>query len=126
MLRVSVLALVTGCAVERLSAPVDPARAIPVDSRPVATHLCIDECGQPAIRRYLLIIDGMRLRMPEDSLAINDLTARIPESEIAEIELFKGTSTTKKYATDGRPAIVVTTKRRAPLRPQDAAAKRGA
>jgi hypothetical protein len=49
--------------------------------------------------------------MPEDSVAINELTARLPASEIEDIEIFKG----QKYATDGRPAIVVITKR-APLR----------
>lgn len=113
ILRQIVLALVMGCAAERLSGPIDAARIVPADPRPVATHICIDECGQPPIRTYLLIIDGMRLRMPEDSLAINELTARIPASEIEHIEIFKGPSAMQKYATDGRPALVVTTKRRA-------------
>lgn len=113
MLRVSALALVTSCAAERLSAPVDVERIGPVNPRPVVTHICIDQCGQPPISRYLLIIDGMRLRMPEDSLAINELMARIPASAIEDVEIFKG----RLYATDGRPALIVTTKGHAPPQP---------
>ena len=110
MLRVSALALVTSCAAERLSVPLGVERIGRANPGPIATHVCIDQCGQPPISRYLFIIDGTRLRMPEDSLAINELMARIPASEIEDIEIFKG----RLHATDGRPALVVTMKGQAP------------
>ena len=55
-----------------------------------------------------MIIDGTAYRMPEDSARVGK---RLQPIDIDEIQVIAGVAASQRYHTDGRPVVLVKTKR---------------
>jgi hypothetical protein len=58
-----------------------------------------------------MIIDGAAYRFPEDSARPCRATKRLRPEYIETLEVCKCNAASQRYYTDGRPVILITTKR---------------
>lgn len=61
-------------------------------------------------RPYVMIIDGTQYRFPEDSARLLRLK-QLPPSDIESLQVVAGPVSKERYRTDGRPVILIRTKR---------------
>lgn len=59
----------------------------------------------------MMIVDGTRYRFPEDSVRLLRVTSRLVPENIESIEVISALVATQLYHTDGRPAILIRSKR---------------
>src|SRR5689334_16179197 len=127
---VVVLGVVTSCIANRSTAPgtrlsvpdaqsvartPDSPRLMAPDTRGLmvlapapSTSFCVDCHHWQVIGPYVMIIDGAVYRMPEDSARANK---RLRPIDIEDIRVIAGVAAAQRYHTDGRPAILIKTKR---------------
>jgi len=60
---------------------------------------------------YVMIIDGTAYRLPEDSVRMLRAQKWLKPSEIENVEIIPGIAAARRYHTDGRPVVRITTRR---------------